>query len=364
MLSKFDSHCAQCGGAIKAGEEIHYVKTNPRGKRAYHPACWAEKAQQHPQPAPQQPQGNPSHVPLAKLEGRFGRTVRARFDGLSSLMAYVTQPWPFAEDFGLARSIYERNLNTQADRPEWYGMNPADTLSPCRKAQQMATDGWPEGVEMFQSLRESLPDLPAPVSAKRRRIRAEFGDALDMPRVWRGDLEHAWERCSRQSSRATAPITIAMHFGCPSSTSGETLQWRAVAAVVLADALQAAGYSVQILAYWKEEYSENSSYTCDWRMTVKAFTAPLDIASTVASMSIPAIRGASYAAYCLMGAECGIHVGSGITNGHGENDESIDEEFGKVIHLDTHAATDKQKAEKFIKSALAPFCADPLALAA
>lgn len=291
------------------------------------------------------------------------RRVVLRLDSFDDLIEYVDRPWGMGA-MGKCKKMHDdrRRRVDPADR-EWFGLPERqrndDTRPVLAFVREFATQGWPEGMERVERLRAALPELPAPTSTKRRRRNADFGDSCDMGRVWAGDLDRAWTRCARESVRAPAPITVAVQMGCPSSADADSMAWRALSALTIADSLQAAGYAVQVLGYWLSDYwqrHDEPAALCDTRITIKPFTAPLDVASAVATLAHPAsIRGAFYAAWVRAAAEHGIALSMGLTNGHSRTDHSIDAEFGRTIHMAVDDATTPESAAQFIADALAPF---------
>lgn len=358
MLSKFDGKCAACGGEIKAGEEIHYSKTAKRGQRAQHIACWQKQQPQQQAPRNDAPQ------PQAKREG--GR-VRFSYPSFADMLADVSAPWPETlGNGGDARSVYSRRHQPASGyNSKWFAM--PEGMAPIPYVSALAESGWPEGVARLERIRDKLPKLPNPVGVKRRRTSADFGDSLDMPRVWSGDLDRAWQTCRRQSAIAPAPITIACQCGNPANVDSDELFWRAACALVLADELQAAGYTVQIVGYWLADYCLNkgSSTQVDARVTIKAHNAPLDVATVAASLCAPAAtRGALYAAISLWAARAGLDMDSGITDGRGYINDEIDAEYGRTIHLAGAGIDNEESASAWLTEALAQFSPDSMPLAA
>jgi hypothetical protein len=110
------------------------------------------------------------------------------------------------------------------------------------------------------------------VAVRRRKRRMdEFGDVLHMPRVWSGDLSHAWERPVRtthlQASERHAAIYIDL---CANwQISPEQMMWRGAAAMLVSDLLQEAGRATEITVG-----STNAGVYREWNgRTVTSFVA-------------------------------------------------------------------------------------------
>ena len=104
--------------------------------------------------------------------------------------------------------------------------------------------GWPEGVERLMKL--ALAEVPAPQSLRRKKVRSDFGDSLDMQRVYRGDLAQAWERTQKRASNNPPTITILVNLSCLAYVNSDELFWRGAAVLRLTEALSIAGYNVAI----------------------------------------------------------------------------------------------------------------------
>src|SRR5712672_397052 len=86
-------------------------------------------------------------------------------------------------------SAHNREVLTKtlADgRERWLGVEGGSSA-----VQRIFTEGWPEGVTRTLEALKGLQVRRA-TSIRRKRIRADFGDAIDMQRVYRGDLANAW----------------------------------------------------------------------------------------------------------------------------------------------------------------------------
>jgi hypothetical protein len=144
------------------------------------------------------------------------------------------------------------------------------------------------GVARIEKATKELT-IPAIASIKRRIVRGPEGDELDMQRVWQGDLDLAWSRAKRTHVATNARVLLCVFVGAPGGAEASEVAWRGVAALALASALIAAGYTVNVRAIRRARF-----IAPDWRefgehnvdVTIKGDSEHLDIhraASLVAS---------------------------------------------------------------------------------
>lgn len=131
---------------------------------------------------------------------------------------------------------------TDHNPDHWFGA-PSAT-----HAANRVTEGWPEGAEkVFANLADL--DVAIPASIRRKTVRAEQGDELDIHTVYRGDLNHAWSSRRRKHTRSKKVVRILAQSNLLAAMSVEQLFWRGAAVVKLSDLLTEAGYSVEIIGF-------------------------------------------------------------------------------------------------------------------
>lgn len=114
---------------------------------------------------------------------------------------------------------------------------------------RLTREGWGEGAQRALALSESLKrELPAPKSRRRRGEWGDEGDELDRDRLTNGDLEHAWRRTRRVVRSGLQVVTVVAPFGVPGSWNQEQLFWTGAAMIVLADILDDAGFTLELVA--------------------------------------------------------------------------------------------------------------------
>jgi len=126
----------------------------------------------------------------------------------------------------------------------WFGVGSV------QEVKNATSKGWPKGLKR---IRESIKALvPRGVATiRRRRIRSDFGDHLDMQAVYSGNLDRAWGTTERRVQRGLGRTvtTLLVNIGGLAHLSSEALFWKGAAAVALADALEKSGRSVRIVAF-------------------------------------------------------------------------------------------------------------------
>lgn len=106
-------------------------------------------------------------------------------------------------------------------------------------------NGWEAGVEQIKSIQIEVTTEQGE-SVKRRRIRAESGDNLDMFRVYRGDLDRAWERCQRKHKIGNRMLNLIVNVAANYSVTSNKLFYAGACAVRAVEELELAGYSVAV----------------------------------------------------------------------------------------------------------------------
>jgi len=183
------------------------------------------------------------------------------------------------------RAGFLRNRATGSDH-KWIGT--LDDYAPGESGldtlERLIRDGWSRGVELMTRVAADV-EVPAPVSIRRRARWTDAGDDLEMQRVYAGDLEHAWRRTQRASGNGPARVRLLVDSLAHAKATAHSMRWRGVAALVAADLLTSAGYSVQIESVM---HGLANGYRYAPSCIVKAYTAPLDLSSLAATTALPA----------------------------------------------------------------------------
>lgn len=206
-----------------------------------------------------------------------------------------------------------RDWGFEESRGSWYGAG-CDTGN---DVQRKVRDGWPEGRERMNELREKLGTLQArPQDRRRRMVKADMGDVLDIHQVYAGRLDIAWSVPRRRQASGPQRIELCANMLCSGGEHADVLFWRGAAAAILVDLLQNAGYMVRLVVIFGGRVCNYKSEKVSCRITVKDYGSPFDITSTSATIMpgfFRALGHAWIAAHCKGEmSSSGISVEQGI----------------------------------------------------
>jgi hypothetical protein len=133
---------------------------------------------------------------------------------------------------------------SRQSRMKWWGVPSVKDII------KMEDKGWPQGLDRIWGMLEQL-EAPQVASVRRKKIRSDFGDHLDMQSVFRGELDRAWEATTRELRYHVGMTTTTIFVDMCASwrTKAEEMFWRGATAVVLADAFEKSGRTVRIIGF-------------------------------------------------------------------------------------------------------------------
>jgi hypothetical protein len=210
------------------------------------------------------------------------------------------------------RSVLQRAVETprQGGGVSWYGVESLDKVKEC------LVKGYPEGAALVDSLYESIaPSLPRAIEFRRKRVRGEQGDALDIHAVNRGALDKAWETTRRRPHHGSGIIRIAVDICGNAHVNADKLRWRGVASLALSRAMSKAGYSVEIVAGQSgaNAFEGHPSVHGTITVTVKPRYAAIDTATIAASVCLPGFfRYLGFASIIKQADDLGYAVECGL----------------------------------------------------
>jgi hypothetical protein len=216
-----------------------------------------------------------------------------------------------------------RNANTLADladkretRAHWFGMD-ADRIA-------SLTD-WPEGRELVEECRRSLPPLPALKSIRRVSAWAEDGDEFDRDRFDAG-LDDAWRTKVRGVRPGSTVLKLTCEIGGLSSKTAEQLAWSGALAVAICDTAESAGYRVEIEAIHRSRRCfTNGNYSLKV-IRVKAADEPIMLDRVCMALACPA-----FFRWFVMGSSTNFHRSLNVKSGFGSTADCPDD-----LHGDLH----------------------------
>ena len=175
----------------------------------------------------------------------------------------------------------------ESNKKYWksFDMNKKSTwLSPKgnsrKEIEVFSKNGWEYGSKKASKLIETI-SLPFIESSKRKPIKSDRGDELDIHKVYRGELNTAWRRTKRKSKKAPQRFSLICRIGGHCGISSDELMWRGVATLALATVLSKAGHAVEIKGYSMNTGVYPQALIKDRLdiITLKEFSKPLDIDS-------------------------------------------------------------------------------------
>jgi hypothetical protein len=235
----------------------------------------------------------------------------------------------------------------KADR-DWLGVRSVAEL------RSVLTKGYPEGVAKLEKI--TVGDLPAPQDIRRRRVRSDQGDELDMQAVYRGDLSRAWSRTKRQSRNSVRSVSIVIDLAGNANVTSDELFWRGAAGLRLASELTEAGYSVAIYgAAGATGYTKGESHedVCQF-VEIKAEDSPLDMDRLASLTCLSGFFRTSLFTGLYFAAD---KIGKQACDGLGRSDNKLLAKGIKALPIPQEAiiqtaVKNKSSAEAWLKSVL------------
>lgn len=267
----------------------------------------------------------------------------------------IQEGFRFREGVLENKSLRDQNLayvkshgNDSRWTPDWTGCTSAAQF------KERVLRGWAEGADKLSTL--STRDIN-PTSVRRRRVRGDQGDELDIHSVYRGDLSRAWTRTRRQARQGTnRSVTIVCNICASASVDSERLFWRGASVLKLADALTTAGYSVRIVA-GQGGFGIDASCkeSCGVLFDVKAEDQPLDVADLASIVALTGyFRTVGFAAIVAACDKQGKDAASALGRPSQENLIKTVNHYlpdtNAIVQPDT--VLDRKSAEQWIDSTL------------
>ncbi len=169
-----------------------------------------------------------------------GNIIARHFETLDEMKIYATADLKTSH----CRDQAQQDVSNQS----WKGKKWFGTDGGAKEVMRMIDAGWPEGVQKMREAFKDVQDLLKPESIKRRFQWSDNGDEFDIHRAWSGQLDTAWRRMPKRPSTAPLHVKLIMNNSANCDVSADALFWRGAVALYLADALQEAGYHVEIIA--------------------------------------------------------------------------------------------------------------------
>jgi hypothetical protein len=199
-------------------------------------------------------------------------------------------------DYTAAATVAPRNplnasLVEMADQPGglngeyWAGAsNTADAVT-------KLTSPYADGAAIITRIEKAAGNikLPPQMDTRRRRVRGDQGDELDIHAVWRGQSATAWARMGRREVTAPPMVSIVINSIISSDDDKTVISYRGAVGIVLCQLLERFGYRVRLVVARGGVTSSDSKEKFSCRTTIKDYGKPLD-RETVACATHPAMQ--------------------------------------------------------------------------
>ena len=262
-----------------------------------------------------------------------GETVEHIFNSLQEIEAAEI---PEINKEHAKTCIFEREKNN------WFGPKGFETF---KNVQNAVNNGWPEGVKKARKLGKDI-DAPPIQSIRRRRIRGDRGDALDIHAVNSGAFDKAWTRRDKRVTSAPPVLTMSINLTAAYNVKATTLYWRGAAALKIAEILEDAGYSIEIWAHCTSNDIGGGNYhnICSNIFRLKESGQQIFANNLIACVGLAGfLRGYGFKAWDLLPYK--------VTSSYGHCKNSYKPENLKNAHIDgLHNVSDQYSAENWIKA--------------
>ncbi len=279
------------------------------------------------------------------IKAKKGTTVAVLYDSIAE-PGETPSKWNSKFNREEHGRVFSKDITSRGGTEQWLG-------APSREQfETRLRYGWAEGADRLRQLATKEIN---PTSVRRRRIRADQGDEVDMQAVWRGDLSRAWTRTRRMSRPGTRSVSIVCNLACNWREDAKNLFWRGAAALKLAEELTLAGYSVAIYGGSAVRECAVDDLNLAQFVEIKAEDAPLDVSALAALVAMPGFKRTRFHANtCAIADEEGTTVVSHL----GYPDHDLVRKAVTMLPMPQSAlvqpaVNSKEAAEKWIDEALA-----------
>jgi hypothetical protein len=131
--------------------------------------------------------------------------------------------------------------------------------------------------------------LPPQMDTRRRRVRGDQGDELDIHAVWRGQSATAWSRMGKRQVTSPPMVSIVINSIISAGNDKTVISYRGAVGIVLCQLLERFGYRVRLVVARGGVTSSDSKEKFSCRTTIKDYGKPLD-RETVACATHPAMQ--------------------------------------------------------------------------
>ena len=191
--------------------------------------------------------------------------------------------------------------------PEWYGPHAKTSTDAFNNAILGSTDLAADVRSMWSDLDnvtgKRTVDYTQRIAVSKRRIkRGDFGDELDIHKVYQGQMDTAWRRTERIVQDEThSLVTLFVDYAGNCDVKARDTLWRTALTTRLVSELEAAGKSVKVVV---GSASRGALRNKDYKYTttsvvVKDYNQPLSIERLASMTHIGFFRAFGFTAKCM-----------------------------------------------------------------
>lgn len=227
--------------------------------------------------------------------------MRKRFDAATAtFIVECDSPADWRAAFEPVFWASKRSKESHTKSPEWY-----DAPSAAAAIARLS-EGYPPACARISELAKRVT-LPTIASIKRKPAWLPEGDELSFER-----LEAGREDCFRGTYAAPGVKRYPRHYCLLADTTGhcgesaDSIAWASASALALADAIQASGRSVTIIAWGhlRDAYRDQRASVA-WFIPVKQPSEPINLSLLAATLSPGAFRTIGFGVAEAMGRTSG-----------------------------------------------------------
>lgn len=195
----------------------------------------------------------------------------------------------------------------------WFGRGVYDIKEAIAKCDQPWPDGANKALEYFSDIK-----VPRVTKRRRRPTRGDFGDEVDLQKLYKGETDTAWKTRKRQTmdvGRKNIHVVVQVNENC--RTDADSLFWRGAAALALVKGYRGAGYNVQVsaIAVSRGVYRRMPDPVAEL-VTVKHYHDPLNVEMLASILCFAGFfRGMVFYAKCCHRSDCSANLGYSVDAG-------------------------------------------------
>ena len=217
------------------------------------------------------------------------KMVSLHFDSLIELLDYD----PNLIKIDHNRKLYDSIVSSRKgeDNNTWYGKNRQTGDDVIKDALLGWKDGFEIATERASMLDEDVAKEYTQLVSKykRKHVKSDFGDEIDIHKVYQGQIDKAWSKTERFEIDVKHKLfTLFIDVGGLSSIDAEDTIWRSAVALKITEQLIKAGKAVKIIVGASANdlliYNRKKVVTTD--ITVKQYNEPLSYERLVAMANI------------------------------------------------------------------------------